>query len=229
MDLQEVEHHLEQLVKGSILCMESMQKHTSWRIGGPADIMVLPSGADDIRACLQFAREQRIPLTIMGNGTNMLVRDRGIRGIVLKISKGFNQIEVKGTTITAEAGALIPLVAKRAAEAGLSGLEFAAGIPASVGGAVRMNAGAHGHCMDEVVREVSVLTPDGEITKLTNGEIGFKYRKSSIKDRELVVLQANFVLVPGDLAEIKAKNESNLAKRRHSQPLEFSNAGSVFA
>ena len=228
MDLQEVEHHLGRLVKGSVLCMESMQKHTSWRIGGPAEIMVLPASADDIGQCLQFARERHIPLTVMGNGSNLLVKDNGIRGIVLKISRGFNKIVVSGPNITAEAGALVPLVAKKAAEAGLSGLEFAAGIPASIGGAVVMNAGAHGQSIDEVIREVTVLTPAGEMLVLKKEDIGFRYRKSGI-DKNLIILQADFVLTPGDPLEIRAKNETNLIKRRRSQPLEYPSAGSVFA
>jgi len=228
MDLQEVEHHLGRLVKGSVLCMESMQKHTSWRIGGPAEIMVLPASADDIGQCLQFARERHIPLTVMGNGSNLLVKDNGIRGIVLKISRGFNKIVVSGPNITADAGALVPLVAKKAAEAGLSGLEFAAGIPASIGGAVVMNAGAHGQSIDEVIREVTVLTPAGEMLVLKKEDIGFRYRKSGI-DKNLIILQADFVLTPGDPLEIRAKNETNLIKRRRSQPLEYPSAGSVFA
>lgn len=228
MNLQEVEHHLGRLVKGSVLCMESMQKHTSWRIGGPAEIMVLPASADDIGQCLQFARERHIPLTVMGNGSNLLVKDNGIRGIVLKISRGFNKIVVSGPNITADAGALVPLVAKKAAEAGLSGLEFAAGIPASIGGAVIMNAGAHGQGIDEVIREVTVLTPAGEMLVLKKEDIGFRYRKSGI-DKNLIILQADFVLTPGDPLEIRAKNETNLIKRRRSQPLEYPSAGSVFA
>lgn len=228
MDLQEVEHHLGRLVKGSVLCMESMQKHTSWRIGGPAEIMVLPASADDIGQCLKFARERQIPLTVMGNGSNLLVKDNGIRGIVLKISRGFNKIVVSGPNITADAGALVPLVAKKAAEAGLSGLEFAAGIPASIGGAVIMNAGAHGQSIDEVIREVTVLTPAGEMLVLKKEDIGFRYRKSGI-DKNLIILQADFVLTPGDPLEIRAKNETNLMKRRRSQPLEYPSAGSVFA
>ncbi|MFA5881026.1 MAG: UDP-N-acetylmuramate dehydrogenase, partial [Eubacteriales bacterium] len=130
--------------------------------------------------------------------------------------------------ITAEAGALVPLVAKKAAEAGLSGLEFAAGIPASIGGAVIMNAGAHGQGIDEVIREVTVLTPAGEMLVLKKEDIGFRYRKSGI-DKNLIILQADFVLTPGDPLEIRAKNETNLIKRRRSQPLEYPSAGSVFA
>ncbi len=229
MDLRTVEHDLGRLIDGRILTMESMKKHTSWRIGGPADIMVMPAGVEDIRRCLLFAREQEIPLLIMGNGSNLLVKDNGIRGIVLKISQGFNEIIVRGTDITAEAGALIPLVAKRAAEAGLSGLEFAAGIPASVGGAVSMNAGAHGRCMEEVVRKVRVLTPEGLTVELNKEEIGFRYRGSSIRDKKLVVLSAVFMLEPDDPDQVRNKNEVNLAKRRNSQPLEYPNAGSVFA
>lgn len=229
MDLRGVERELGGLIQGIVTVNESMQKHTSWRIGGPADIMVLPTGTDDIRKCLDYARGRGIPLTVIGNGSNLLVRDKGIRGIVLKMSKGFNRILVEGNTIRAEAGAIIPLVAKKAAEAGLSGLEFAAGIPASVGGAVRMNAGAHGRCMSEVVQKVTVLTPDGGIATLTNGDIGFQYRRSNIMERGLIVVEAVFTLIPGNNSDIMAKNEENLAKRRRSQPLEYPNAGSVFA
>ncbi len=229
MNLQEVELHLKPLIKGDILYLESMRKHTSWRIGGPAEIMVLPAGIDDIKLCIQYARERGIPLTVMGNGSNLLVKEKGIGGIVLKLSRGFDHIEIKGTNIAAEAGALMPVVAKRAAEAGLSGLEFAAGIPASIGGATIMNAGAHGKSMDEIVREVIVLTPKGEITSLSKEEIGFQYRKSNIRDRGLVVLKSDLALIPGDPCEIKAKIETNLAKRRNSQPLEYPSAGSVFA
>ncbi len=229
MDLRGVEHDLGRLVKGRILCMESMQRHTSWRIGGPADIMVLPARIEDISLCLRYAGENGIPLTIMGNGSNMLVKDRGIRGIVLKLSKGFDSIEVNGTNLTAQAGVLVPLLAKKAAEEGLSGLEFAAGIPASVGGAVIMNAGAHGKSMDQVISEVTVLAPKGEIKKLSKEEAGFQYRRSGIKDNGLIVLNAVFSLVVGDSEEVRALNETNLAKRRRSQPLEYPNAGSVFA
>lgn len=229
MDLREVEHELGALIQGIVTVNESMQKHTSWRIGGPADIMVLPTGTEDIHECLDYAKEHKLPLTVIGNGSNLLVRDKGIRGIVLKMSKGYNRVFIDGNTIRAESGALVPLVAKQAAEAGLSGLEFAAGIPASVGGAVRMNAGAHGKCMNEVIQHVTVLTPDGVIATLSNGDIGFQYRRSNIMDYGLIVVEAAFALVPGNKVEIKAKNEENLAKRRRSQPLEYPNAGSVFA
>jgi UDP-N-acetylmuramate dehydrogenase len=229
MDLLEAEQDLRCLVKGNIVCGESMQKHTSWRIGGPADIIAFPVSEDDIISCYKYAREKELPLTVVGNGSNMLVRDKGIRGIVLKISHGFNNVVIGDTFITAEAGALLPLVAKKAAEAGLSGLEFAAGIPASVGGAVIMNAGAHNKSMAEVVQEVTVLTRDGEISKLSGKDLGLDYRKSSIKENGLIVLKAVFSLIQGKSEEIKAKTESNLAKRRISQPLEYPNAGSVFA
>jgi len=229
MDLRQVEHELGVLIQGNVIINESMKRHTSWRIGGLADILVLPTGTDDIRKCLDYAQERKLSLTVFGNGSNLLVLDKGIRGIVIKMSKGFNRIFVDGNAIRAQAGALIPLVAKQAAEAGLSGLEFAAGIPASVGGAVRMNAGAHGKCMNEIVHQVTVLNPDGAIGTLSNGDIGFQYRRSNIMERGLVVIEAAFALVPGNSAEIKIKNEENLTKRRRSQPLEYPNAGSVFA
>lgn len=228
MDLREVERYLSGLIKGTVLHSESMKKHTTWRIGGPADIMVIPSGMDDIRLCLGL-REKGIPVTVMGNGSNMLVKDNGIRGIVLKISRGFNKIEIRDTSIVAEAGALLPLVARKAGEAGLAGMEFAVGIPASVGGAVYMNAGAHGRCISDVVREVTVLDPEGHIFTLTNQEVGFEYRKSGIRDRGLVVLNAEFPLPKGNPEEIREAMETKLAKRRKSQPLEYPNAGSVFA
>ncbi|PKM80647.1 MAG: UDP-N-acetylenolpyruvoylglucosamine reductase [Firmicutes bacterium HGW-Firmicutes-14] len=229
MQIGEVQQPLSSLIRGDVLFGQSMREHTSWRIGGPADIMVLPACVDDIRTCVLFAREQGIPLTVMGNGSNMLVKDRGIRGIVLKISRGFNRIEIIGTTVSAEAGSLMPVVAVQAAEAGLSGLEFAAGIPASVGGAISMNAGAHGKSIGEVVRSAVILTQDGEIRSLDREEIGFAYRKSGIREKRVVVLNAVFALEPGNPAEIKMKNQTNLKKRRQSQPLEYPNAGSVFA
>ncbi|MDT3699998.1 MAG: UDP-N-acetylmuramate dehydrogenase [Thermincola sp.] len=229
MDLREVKHELGDLIQGVVTVNENMKKHTTWRIGGPADIMVLPTGTEDIRKCLVYAQERKLPLTVIGNGSNLLVRDKGIRGIVLKMGKSFSDIYIEKNTIRAEAGAFIPLVAREAAEAGLSGLEFAAGIPASVGGAVRMNAGAHGKCIDQVVQMVTVLNPDGSLETLSNGDIGFKYRQSNIKERGLIVVEAVFSLVSGRKSEIKAKNGENLAKRKLSQPLEYPNAGSVFA
>ena len=229
MDLRELEHYLNGIIQGEILKRESMKNHTSWRIGGPADIMVLPSSAADIRVCCQLAGKQGIPLTIMGNGSNMLVKDKGIRGIVLKISRGFNRIEVKETLLTAEAGALVPAVAKTAAREGLSGLEFAVGIPASIGGAVAMNAGAHNKSFADVVRRASVLTVNGETLLMQKEDIGFQYRKSRIAEKELIVLTADFDLKPGEQEAVRTQNEENLKKRRFSQPLEFPNAGSVFA
>jgi len=229
MDLWEIEQHLSKSVKGEIISRESMKNHTSWRVGGPADIMVLPSSPEDIRICRQFAMQQGLPLTVMGNGSNMLVKDRGIRGIVLKISRGFNQVKVKGTVITAEAGVFVPTLSVRAAREGLTGMEFAAGIPASVGGAVSMNAGAHGKSMADVVRGVTALTGEGKTVFLEKEEIGFSYRKSGIPDKGLVILTADFDLKPGEPEEIMAANKINLEKRRRSQPLEFPTAGSVFA
>ncbi|MBU7005634.1 UDP-N-acetylmuramate dehydrogenase [Phosphitispora fastidiosa] len=229
MDPCEIEQSLEKLLKGEVKSCESMKNHTSWRVGGPADIMVLPSSIEDIRLCQQFAIQQGLPLTVMGNGSNMLVKDGGIRGIVLKISRGFNQIEVKGTVITAEAGVFIPTLSARAAREGLTGMEFAAGIPASVGGAVSMNAGAHGKSMADVVRGVTALTGDGNTVSLEKEEIGFSYRKSGIPGKGLVILTADFDLKPGEPEEIMAANKVNLEKRRRSQPLEFPTAGSVFA
>ncbi|WP_418790563.1 UDP-N-acetylmuramate dehydrogenase [Phosphitispora sp. TUW77] len=229
MDLQDITQCLGKLVQGEIISQESMKKHTSWQVGGPADIMVLPSCIEDIRITRQFAVEQGLPLTVMGNGSNMLVRDGGIRGIVLKISRGFNEIKVKGTVITAEAGALIPNVSVRAARAGLTGMEFAAGIPASVGGAVAMNAGAHGKSMADIVLRVAALTGDGNDILLGKEDIGFNYRKSCIASKNFVILTADFDLKRGEPEEIMSANKINLEKRRRSQPLEYPTAGSVFA
>lgn len=229
MNLVEVPNHILDQVKGKVLFKESMKKHTSWKIGGPADVMVIPACVDDIILVLNLAKEYKIPLTILGNGSNVLVKDKGIRGIVLKIGSGFNQIQIHKAGIEAEAGALMPLVAKKAVEAGYSGLEFAAGIPATVGGAVCMNAGAHGKSIEEVIQEVTVLNTEGCIQKLTNEEAGFHYRKSIIRDKGYIVLKALFSLEAGASELIRSKTEENLAKRRRSQPLEYPNAGSVFA
>lgn len=229
MDLREVGHCLVSRITGTVSYSESMKKHTTWRIGGPADLMVVPAGISDIKVCTELAHNEGIPVTVIGNGSNLLVSDNGIRGIVLKISHGFNKLQITDTSLKAQAGALVPLASKLAAEEGLTGLEFAAGIPASVGGALCMNAGAHGKCMSDVVREVTVLGLDGQILSLCNSEIGFEYRKSSLKDKGLIVLGAEFDLARGEPGQIKAACQENLAKRRKSQPLEFPNAGSVFA
>lgn len=229
MDCLRVKKELDGLITGEARLDECMAKHTTWRIGGPADILVLPADADDVQRVVRYAGEEKIPLTVVGNGSNLLVRDRGIRGIVLKITRGLNNIDINGLTIRAGAGVMLPVLAGKAAERGLTGLEFACGIPGAVGGAVVMNAGANGQSISEVIQEVKVINPDGSCRVLTGPELTFRYRGSVFLTESMVVVEVLFVLKKDGEESIRRRMEELMAKRKAAQPLEQPNAGSVFA
>lgn len=206
---------------------EVLRHHVMFRIGGPADVLVWPRSEDELRAVVShFFRAQR-PFTVLGAGSNVLIADAGIRGVVLKIGKGLDAVRYEGATVVAQAGVGLPHLAKAAAKAGLSGLEFAAGIPASVGGAVVMNAGAHGHAISEVVRVVRVLTPQGQRTFAAE-ELGYAYRTSVLQTQPAVVLEATLRLVPGDPARIRAVTAQWLRQRGETQPIGPPSSGCVF-
>lgn len=229
MDCARVKEELEGLITGEARAGESLTNHTTWRIGGPADILVLPAEAVEVEKVVRYAGERNIPLAVIGNGSNILVRDGGIRGIVLKISRGLNKIDIDGLTIRAGAGVLLPVLARKAAECGLSGLEFAAGIPATVGGAVVMNAGANGQSISSVVQEVKVIKPDGSYRVLTGPDLEFRYRGSIFQTEAMVIVEAQFLLQRSDREAVSRRMEDLLAMRKAAQPLEVPNAGSVFA
>ena len=210
-----------------IRLQEPMSRHTTFRIGGMAEIFLMPTIKEAVDV-ITLCRAKKIPYTIIGNGSNLLVGDKGIPGVVIEFGANASSIEVKENMIHAEAGALLSKVAHKALEASLGGMEFAAGIPGSIGGAVVMNAGAYGGEMKDIVQNVTVLTREGEIRELEKEELGFGYRASVIKDRGYVVLGAELMLVPGDKEEILARMQELKNKRVEKQPLEYPSAGSAF-
>lgn len=206
---------------------EPLRKHVSFRIGGPADVLLIPRSMEELRAVVGWLFAERVPYTVLGQGSNVLISDRGIRGIVLKIGKGLDRITFDGDRVTAQAGAGLPHVARVAATHGLSGLEFAAGIPASVGGAVVMNAGAHGHAMQEIVVSVRVLTADGDQV-LSQAALGYAYRTSVLQDRSAVVAEATLQLQRSVPAVVAQRTEEWLAQRSATQPIGPPSSGCIF-
>ena len=220
---------LEKLLgEARVLVKEPMASHTTFRIGGPADYFVLPETTEELAAVLKICKEEKVPYFILGNGSNLLVGDQGFRGVVIQLYKNFDGIKIEGTTVTAKAGAMLVRVAKEAGKAGLSGLEFASGIPGTIGGAMVMNAGAYGGEMKDVVTEVTVLTKDGQIKKLTGEEMNFRYRGSVVEDEAYIVLEAVMELHEGNLEEIQARMAELTVQRKTKQPIEYPSAGSTF-
>lgn len=206
---------------------ESLKKYTMTKLGGNADIFVLPETEEEAVAVVRYAYTNDIPILMLGNGSNMVVRDGGMRGIVVTFAK-LNDIRLDGNRIYAQSGALIIDVSKKAATASLTGLEFACGIPGSVGGAMAMNAGAYGGEIKDVIVHCTVLTSEGERLVLTKEELDLGYRKSIIAKNGYYVLSAEFELLPGVQEEIDAKIADLTFQRESKQPLEYPSAGSVF-
>lgn len=219
-----------------ILVNEKMSAHTTFRVGGEADIFVEIKTSAELGKVLAILRSEGISRPgkdyyLLGNGSNVLVSDSGIRGVVLHLSKEYGNIvldETDGTTLHCEAGASLAAIAHKAYEYGLTGFEFAAGIPGSLGGAIVMNAGAYGGEMCQVVRRVRLMTPDGVIVEKSAKEMHFSYRTSILKEEPLIVLEVEIALACGSQQEIKAKMEELAARRRGKQPLEYPSAGSTF-
>lgn len=211
----------------NILLDEPMKKHTTFRIGGNADMFVSPE-IHQVPQILSLAKEYEVPVTIIGNGSNLLVGDMGIRGLVLSFGKGADDVAVKGTRITIGAGALLSKVANEAVKNSLTGFEFAAGIPGSLGGAVVMNAGAYDGEIKDVLVEAKVLTPEGEVLTLASEELDLSYRHSCIPEKGYIVLEATIELTPGDEMAIREKMADFKSRRVEKQPLEYPSAGSTF-
>lgn len=212
----------------NVLKDELMSGHTTFRIGGPSDYFVMPSSAGEIKRIIALCLEQDVPYYIIGNGSNLLVADKGYRGVIIQIFKNMKDIQVEGESIRAQAGALLSKVAAAAYEAGLEGFEFASGIPGTLGGAVRMNAGAYGGEMKQVLKSAEVLTPEGEVLTLPVEEMKMGYRTSIVSRMDYVVLGAEIALREGNKEEIRAKMDELKEKRVSKQPLEFGSAGSTF-
>lgn len=211
-----------------VLCDEPMSKHTTFRVGGPADYFVMPQNTEEVQKVVTLCRENSMPYYVLGNGSNLLVSDRGYRGVIVQIYKEMNRIQIEGTTIRVQAGALLSKIGSAALEAGLTGFEFASGIPGTVGGAVVMNAGAYGGETKDILKSATVLTPDGAVLTLYNEELELGYRTSVVAKNDYVVLEAEYELSPGEREAIRAKMDELKVQRVTKQPLEFPSAGSTF-
>lgn len=211
----------------AVFCDEPMSRHTTFRTGGPAEILVTPD-SESLPEVIVCCRKHQIPCLVIGNGSNLVCGDGGVEGVVVEIGKRMSEISVDGDLITAQAGALLSGIAAKAAAEGLTGFEFAAGIPGSIGGAVVMNAGAYGGEMKDIVRKVTVLDQDGEVRTLTCGEMQFGYRTSLAKKKGYIVLGAELTLKQGEKEKIREEMQTLKAKRIEKQPLEFPSAGSTF-
>ena len=218
-----------EIKQGIVKIDESMKKHTNFKIGGNADVFVIAKNIEEIKCVIKFSKENNIPLTILGNGSNVLVSDKGIRGIVLQI--GLKEIKVEkheNALIEVDAGAMLGALAQILLKQSISGFEFAAGIPGSIGGAIRMNAGAYGGEMKDIVKNVTVLNEKGEINILTNEECEFSYRHSRFTNSKEIIIKATLELPFGNENEIKAKMDEYAQSRKEKQPLNLPSAGSTF-
>lgn len=216
------------LLPGRVRQNEPMKKHTTWHIGGPSDIFVDPASREDLQVAIKLANSRGIPLTVIGNGSNLLVSEAGIRGIVVKIAGGLARMAVNENKIISEAGAKLSNLAALARDAGLGGLEFSAGIPGTVGGAVAMNAGANGSSVGKLLLEVLLLSYEGDFFSRTGEEMNFGYRRSILQQEPSIVVEASFLCYPQDRILIKSEMDKFLQRRKATQPLGYPNAGSVF-
>ena len=207
---------------------EPMSAHTTLKLGGPADYLVFPRSREEIAALFAEAGAYNLPVTVIGHGSNLLVLDGGIRGLVISVGKNMREIRREGNLLTAQGGAMLGALANEAAEAGLTGLEFASGIPGTVGGGVSMNAGAYDGEMSQVVVRVNGITPAGKPVSLSAEEMEFGYRTSAVSRLNFVVTEAVFRLREGNPAEIRARMAELNAKRAEKQPLDQPSAGSTF-
>ncbi len=210
------------------LLEEPMSKHTTFRVGGPADYFLIPETAEEVVKLVALCKEEKIPFYIIGNGSNLLVSDAGYAGAIIQIGRRMNEISVEGTTIKAQAGALLSAIGNKALEHSLGGFEFAAGIPGCLGGACVMNAGAYGGEMKDILKSVTVLNAKGEIEELAADQLELGYRTSLIGKRGDIVLEAKMELTEKDPEEIKALMDDLRQKRMEKQPLEYPSAGSTF-
>lgn len=218
------------LNRADILKNEPMAKHTSFKIGGNAEYFIKVKSIQNLKKILILANKKNIPITIVGNGTNLLVREGGIKGFVLKLD--FNEFKIKRNAneilITVEAGMSLAALSAIALKEEIEGLEFLSGIPGTIGGAVRMNAGAYGTEMKDIVLKTKVMTYDGKVKNLTLEEQNFSYRNSVFANNEFIILETTLKLKKGNKEEIEAKMKEYALSRKNSQPLEYPNAGSTF-
>ncbi|SFG46047.1 UDP-N-acetylmuramate dehydrogenase [Planifilum fulgidum] len=208
---------------------EPLSQHTTWRVGGPADLFIYPRSKDELERAMQIVRRHGLPWRVIGRGSNLLVRDGGIRGAVFKIGEGLDGLSIDGTRVVAGGGCSLIKLSRQTARQGLTGLEFAEGIPGTVGGAVCMNAGAHGSETSRVLTSAEVLLDSGERVVLSKEELGFRYRTSVLQGKvKGIVTEATFQLAHGDPQKIAAEMARYRDRRKQTQPLQYPCAGSVF-
>lgn len=211
-----------------VLFDEPMSSHTTFRIGGPADIFAMPENYEQIGMILKLCREEQLPFFVLGNGSNLLVSDSGYRGVIIQMDRNMEEIRLEGNEIHACAGALLSSIAVAARNASLTGFEFAGGIPGTLGGAVVMNAGAYGGELKDVLKEVTVMTDDGEILTIPAENLEMGYRTSIVKTAGYLVLEAVISLKQGKQEEIRATMKDLSDRRIEKQPLDYPSAGSTF-
>lgn len=216
------------LEDNEILRNEPMKLHTSFKIGGPADFFIAPKNIEKLVSTIKLCSNEKIPYYIMGNGSNLLVSDKGFRGVILQIYKNFNEVRIVGDRVYAQAGVLLSRLSKDIYEASLEGFEFASGIPGTLGGAVFMNAGAYGGEMKHIVEEVTVVTHQGDFINLPKEALALDYRSSILQKEDYVAISATLKLKNGDKELIKKTLDELNHKRKTKQPLEMPSAGSTF-
>lgn len=221
---------LEEIVgKDKVKYNEKMSKYTTMRVGGPCDCIVFPDEISKIKEVIDFCKNENITFFVIGNGSNLLVKDEGIHGVVIKLGHRFGKIEIDGEYILAYAGATMPAISQLAKKNSLKGLEFACGIPGTIGGGVKMNAGAYGSQISDILYEVTYMDEKEEIKTIKNKDCSFEYRKSIFTiNPNYVILSAKFKLERGNIDEIENKMKENSLARKAKQPLEYPNFGSVF-
>ena len=225
---QEAVSRIKSEIKGQVRFDEPMSLHTSFHIGGPADVLVVPADREDLRKVLRIAQEEKVSLTVIGNGSNLLVRDKGIRGIVLKLGNALKNWEQDGNIFIFESGVSLAQCCRIIGDAGYTGMEFAVGIPGSLGGAVYMNAGAYDGEMKDAVVSVEVMTRSGEIKTLGREELQFAYRHSALQASDVIVLEVKLHVRAGDKVAIQTKMDDFSQRRVSKQPLDMPSAGSTF-
>ena len=211
-----------------VLCNEAMSRHTTFRIGGPADCFVQPENAEELREILRICREEDVPYFILGNGSNLLVSDSGYRGLIIQLFRNMSGIEICGDIITAQTGSLLTQIASAAAGAELTGFEFASGIPGTLGGACVMNAGAYGGEMKDVLVSVTAMDREGRICTIERDDLDLGYRHSVLMDSGYIVLSAKMKLRHGEPEQIKMLMDDLRQRRTSKQPLDLPSAGSTF-
>lgn len=229
MNRTNVIHLLEKKINREyIIEDEMMNKHTTFKVGGPADLYVIPRSEEELVYAIEVCKSENVPYYVIGNGSNLLVTDKGFRGVIIEVYRQMSDITVEGNCITAYAGALLSRIANTALEHGLTGLEFAHGIPGALGGAVTMNAGAYDGEMKQVLESATVIDDKGQVRTLSSDELELEYRKSIISRLGYTVIKATMRLEDGDKEAISAKMKDLMQRRRDKQPLEYPSAGSTF-